>query len=201
MSLRKSWTLRTGLTLGAAALAFGLGSGPSIAAGHEGHGGSMAGMRGGGDGGAGEVRSLNERFGSMRIETLSSAGLAHPPAGLAHPTFRPSSLPGAHTSHSIPSATGPRRIVEPRVIPNSAPAQSPSEPSADVQRPTTDVRGPVVDPVRPAMDVQRPTTDVRGPVLDPVRPAVDVNRPSPNTDHVILVEPKRQQNPPSPDAF
>src|SRR5438552_2688997 len=89
MSLRISWTLRTGLTLGAAALAFGLGSGPSIAAGHEGHGGSMAGMRGGGGGGAGEVRSLNERFGSMRIETLSSAGLAHPPAGLAHPTFRP----------------------------------------------------------------------------------------------------------------
>ena len=271
MSLRKSWPLRTGLTLGAAVLVFGLGSGPSIAAGHEGHAGHMAGMRGGG-GGAGEVHSLNERFGSMRIETLSpvGGGFAHArpapevrqPTTDVHGVVRDPVLPSMDMSRPAddvrqPSASGPRvptathrPILEPRVIPNSVLTQLPNEPSAEARLPTTHVHGPVLDPVRPSLDaarpspeatrpslnaarpsldasqpsamvkqpttamqgavldplrpqseVKQPTMAVQGPVRDPLRPSPEVQRPSANTNHVILEEPWRQQNPPSPEAF
>ena len=74
MSHNKSLQMRTILTLGAAAFALCVGTAPTMAAGHEGRAGGVA-ARGGG---AGETRSMNERFDSMRVESLSPAGFVNP---------------------------------------------------------------------------------------------------------------------------
>jgi hypothetical protein len=195
MSLHKSWTLRTGLTLGAAALALVVGSNSSIAAGHE--SAALAGMRAGG-GSAGEVRSLNERFSAMRVETLSPAGFVHataPGASNALPFHEPRVIPPQSPTPAKQDLQSPavKDLQSPAVKDMQQPAakvqdpvqdpvlqrptertglQSPakqdlqSPAKQDVQSPAVKVQGPVQDPV-----LQRPTEKVRGPVLDPVRPS------------------------------
>src|SRR5690348_14918593 len=76
MSHNKPLKTRAILTVGAAALGLCVSNTPGFAAGHEGRAAGIAAIRGGG--GAGEVRSVNERFGSMRVERLSPAGFVTP---------------------------------------------------------------------------------------------------------------------------
>ena len=167
MSLRKPSSLRTSLTLGAAVLAFGLGTNTSFAAGRE--GGHMAGMKAGGEG-LGAVRSVNERFGAMRIERLSPAMAVHVTPAMPTP---------ATLSPAAPLPSAPSRFHEPPVPPPATPGSTPSAPSATFERPSPVVQGPVLDPVRPNPDfrMQRPSPDVRTLVRAPVRPAPDLRQP------------------------
>ncbi|HLY05800.1 MAG TPA: hypothetical protein VKR31_08645, partial [Rhizomicrobium sp.] len=143
MSHDKALRVHGSLTLGVAALALFVGAGSAVAAGHEGRaaGAGLAAARGGG--GAGDVRSVNERFGSTRVETLSPAGFVSPMSGTARET------------------------------PSSTPTAAQRAPSADVVAPSSAARGPVRDPVLPSADTRNPTPDMKGPVRDPVLPSAD----------------------------
>ena len=207
MSHNKSWKIRAVLTAGAAVLALSVTNGPSLAAGHEGRAAGIAAVRGGG-GGAGEVRSVNERFGSMRVETLSPAASAR---------IR---TPNASAFHAAPSPTPPVRVIEPPVPPpaptpavqrpgdssgpqpsdnSGGPATNVLRPGASSgpqpgdnsgPRPSMRAQSPVQDPLRPTVhhqaqqllaptdDVQQPSVMTRPAVQDPLRPSVDRAHPS-----------------------
>jgi hypothetical protein len=148
MSHSKSSQLRAVLTLGAAALALCVGSGPGLAAGHVERAGGMAGvtMRGGG----GEMRSMgigvNGRFDSVRVERLSPAALAtrsnsQPPSVVAPP----------------PSVVAPPPSVvapSPTVVAPSPTVVAPS-PSVVAPSPTVVAPSPRVDAGPAMLSTQR----------------------------------------------
>lgn len=154
MSRNKSLQLRGVLTLGAAALALCVGVAPGIAAGHEGRAGGGAAARGAG-GGAGDVGRINERFGSMRVETLSPAGFVTPASG-------GTSRPSASTQALSATIRAPTASTQPP----AAAAGGVREPSASTEPPADAMRGPVRDPVLPS-----PNT--RGALPAATKPAQD----------------------------
>lgn len=129
MSQIKPWTLRTVLALSTTTFALCFCIGTSLAAGHEG----MAGMRAGAGGAGGDVRSINERFDSMRVESLSPAGYAAPGTNGAGQSR---AVEPGQSGHALirdplvqppqPAGSSGHRLIRDPVMPRTAAASAPT---------------------------------------------------------------------------
>ena len=152
MSRNNSLQLRAALTLGAAALALCVATGPSLAAAaNEGHAAGMAAARGGAREAGGMNGGMNERMNSLRVETLSPAGfVSHGPFVSSH-VFPPNPPRPVSAGHGV--VQDPLQRAQPEAAGNPSQRAQPEAMSRPSLQPVSAGHGVIQDPIQRAQPV------------------------------------------------